>query len=71
MNRRIRALAKQATGASTIYMLEEEWEKFAELIVAECVEIVRDTLRDETSDLSYATATDIQNNIKQLTKRTE
>ena len=36
MNERIRQLARQSTGASTIYMLEEEWEKFAELIVREC-----------------------------------
>ena len=36
MTRRIRELARQATGASTIYMLEEEWMKFAESIVREC-----------------------------------
>ena len=36
MNERIRELARQSTGASTIYMLEEEWTKFAELIVREC-----------------------------------
>lgn len=36
MNQRIRELARQSTGASTIYMLEEEWLKFAELIVREC-----------------------------------
>jgi hypothetical protein len=35
MNERIRQLARQSTGASTIYMLEEEWLKFAELIVKE------------------------------------
>ena len=37
MNERIRQLARQSTGASTIYMLEEEWEKFAELIIQECM----------------------------------
>ena len=38
MNERIRQLARQSTGArSTIYMLEEEWTKFAELIVRECM----------------------------------
>ena len=36
MNERIKELARQSTGASTIYMLEEEWLKFAELIVREC-----------------------------------
>ena len=41
MNERIRQLARQSTGASTIYMLEEEWTKFAELIVRECVEVVK------------------------------
>ena len=40
MNERIRQLARQSTGASTIYMLEEEWEKFAELIVRECALVV-------------------------------
>ena len=39
MNERIRQLARQSTGASTIYMLEEEWEKFAELIVKECAKV--------------------------------
>jgi len=39
MNERIRELARQSTGASTIYMLEEEWLKFAELIVKECANI--------------------------------
>jgi hypothetical protein len=38
MNERIRELARQSTGASTIYMLEEEWLRFAELIVRECKE---------------------------------
>jgi hypothetical protein len=41
MNERIRELARQSTGASTIYMLEEEWLKFAELIVKECMDIAR------------------------------
>jgi len=40
MNERIRQLARQSTGASTIYMLEEEWLKFAELIVKECASLV-------------------------------
>jgi hypothetical protein len=38
MNERIKQLARQSTGASTIYMLEEEWLKFAELIVKECAD---------------------------------
>ena len=36
MSERIRKLARQATEASTIYMLEEEWMKFAESIIREC-----------------------------------
>jgi hypothetical protein len=39
MNEKIKELARQSTGASTIYMLEEEWLKFAELIVLECAKI--------------------------------
>jgi hypothetical protein len=41
MNARIRKLARQSTGDGTIYMLEEEWLKFAELIVEECAEQVK------------------------------
>jgi hypothetical protein len=44
MNERIQELARQSTGASTIYMLEEEWLKFAELIVRECGQWVNDNL---------------------------
>jgi hypothetical protein len=40
MNERIKELARQSTGASTIYMLEEEWLKFAELIVKECTNVI-------------------------------
>lgn len=39
MNERIRELARQSTGASTIFMLEEEWTKFAQLIVQECARV--------------------------------
>ncbi len=42
MNERIRQLARQSTGASTIYMLEEEWLMFAELIIKECLGILDD-----------------------------
>lgn len=40
-------------------------EKFAELIVAHATECVRDVLRDEKSDLSYAAASQVQDRIKQ------
>jgi len=40
MNNRMQELARQSTGASTIYMLEEEWLEFANLIVKECGLIV-------------------------------
>lgn len=46
MNERIQELARQSTGASTIYMLEEEWTKFAQLIVAECTDIAEQTRYD-------------------------
>ena len=40
-------------------------EKFAELIIDHASECVRDVLRDENSDLSYAAASQVQNKIKQ------
>jgi len=43
MNERIRKLARQSTGAGTIYMLEEEWLKFAELIIRECAVYVKNS----------------------------
>ena len=75
MNERIRQLARQSTGASTIYMLEEEWEKFAELIVRECINIVdeqKECLHEEQKywhdrDYGYALAVyDASKGIKQF-----
>jgi hypothetical protein len=40
-------------------------ELFAELIVAHATECVRDVLRDEKSDLSYAAASQVQDRIKE------
>jgi hypothetical protein len=40
-------------------------EKLAELIVAHATECLRDVLRDETSDLSYTAASQVQARIKE------
>ena len=48
INERVRKLARQSTGASTIYMLEEEWEKFAELIIEECISLSLDLSKNDT-----------------------
>ena len=45
--------------------IEEDLEKFAQLIIAHATECVRDVLRDEDSDLTYPAATQVQNRIKQ------
>lgn len=39
--------------------------KFAELIIGHATECVRDVLRDENSDLTYAAAGQVQNRIKE------
>jgi len=52
--------------SNTFYLVHEnELEKFAELIVRECNECVRDVLRDENSSLGYAAAGELQHYIKQ------
>jgi hypothetical protein len=40
-------------------------KKFAELIIGHATECVRDVLRDEDSELTYAAATQVQNRIKE------
>jgi hypothetical protein len=45
--------------------IEEDLEKFAQLIIAHATECVRDVLRDEKSDLNYAAAGRVQERIKQ------
>jgi hypothetical protein len=69
MNERIKQLAEQAG----MYIIDDEFstygkfaEKFAELIVGHATECVRDVLRDENSDLSYAAASQVQNRIKEF-----
>jgi hypothetical protein len=71
MNQRIRELKEQAMEwvpnmadpDTKIRLLNAE--KFAQLIVAHATECVRDVLRDEKSDLSYAAASQVQDRIKQ------
>ena len=41
-------------------------EKFAELIINHATECVRDVLRDEDSELTYAAATQVQTKIKEF-----
>ena len=71
MNQRIRELKEQAMEwvpnmadpDTKIRLLNAE--KFAQLIVAHATECVRDVLRDEKSDLSYAAASQVQDRIKE------
>jgi hypothetical protein len=50
-------------GSSTVEYFDKE--KFAELIINHATECVRDVLRDEDSELTYAAATQVQNRIKE------
>ena len=71
MNQRIQELKEQAMEwvpnmadpDTKIRLLNAE--KFAQLIVAHATECVRDVLRDEKSDLSYAAASQVQDRIKE------
>jgi hypothetical protein len=70
MNALIQELAEQAGSTHKqnlgVYQFyADELEKFAELIIGHAVECVRDVLRDETSDLSYAAASQVQARIKE------
>jgi hypothetical protein len=51
---------------SPVGVSEQTLEKFAELIVGHATECVRDVLRDENSDLSYAAAAQVQSRIKEF-----
>ena len=64
MNERIKLLAIEAGFYANPDV--EKFEKFAELVVGHAIECVRDVLRDENSDLSYAAASQVQNRIKQF-----
>jgi len=77
MNPRIQELIAQATtrphrdqgfnGEPThVYPGTLDPEKLAELIAHECMECVRDVLRDEASDLTYAGAEQVQSRIRQV-----
>ena len=62
MNERIRELARQSTGAGTVYMLEDEWTKFAELIVRECASQV---IEHQPRYLTRGQAQEMANTIKE------
>ncbi len=74
MNERIQELAERAFHETALYggkqgekgFDQRYSEKFAELIVGHATECVRDVLRDENSELSYAAATQVQNRIKEF-----
>jgi hypothetical protein len=66
MNKRIRELIEQATTEEHDGFMYFDKKKFAELIVGHATECVRDVLRDENSDLSYAAAEQVQNRIKEF-----
>ena len=70
MNERIKELIKQSTIIE--YGVDNGFdhatfdkEKFAELIIGECTETVRQVLREEGSTLSYDNAAKIQASIKE------
>ena len=65
MNERIKELIIKARLTPDKPYIEEDLEKFAQLIIAHATECVRDVLRDEDSDLTYPAATQVQNRIKQ------
>lgn len=74
MNERIKELAEKADAIVYKRYFDQipaqfpgnlqELEKFAKLIIDHAVECVRDVLRDETSDLSYEAAGQVQERIK-------
>ena len=65
MNDRIKELIIKARLTPDKPYIEEDLEKFAQLIIAHATECVRDVLRDEDSDLNYAAAGRVQERIKQ------
>lgn len=70
MNEKIKEIAQKAGLESFDFPYDEfgmpfELEKFAELIIAEATECVRDVLRDEKSELTYGAATQVQERIKE------
>ena len=81
MNARIKQLALQAKFGPVIALNHygtanaltdseqaqlEQIQKFAELIINHAIECVRDVLRDEDSELTYAAATQVQTKIKEF-----
>lgn len=69
MNERIKELAAQAGfGASGDPYHRQAFDvnQFAELIAQECMECVRDVLRDEASDLTYEAADQVQGRIRRV-----
>jgi hypothetical protein len=71
MNERIRELQTQAfdlckTHEGKMVVTDEVFEKFAQLLAQECMECVRDVLRDEASDLTYDGADQVQRRIRQV-----
>jgi hypothetical protein len=71
MNERIKEFLSETKiydGSKTqaIITCPADLEKFAELIIGHATECVRDVLRDEDSDLTYAAASQVQNRIKEF-----
>lgn len=80
MNPRIKQLAEQANLSAALLLHYygtvdaltdseqkelEQIEKFAQLIIDNATECVRDVLRDENSDLTYAACDQVQQRIRQ------
>jgi hypothetical protein len=65
MNTRIAELAEQAGYPNCMtYGQDLVLERFAELIIGECTETVRQVLREEGSTLSYEDCSKIQKQMK-------
>ena len=66
MNERIQEIAKQCWDQRIDGQLHFDAEQFAVMIIGHATECVRDVLRDENSELTYAAASQVQKRIKEF-----
>ena len=67
MKERLEQLIVQAGLKQTNYFfVEKEFEVLAQLIAGECIDAVRDVLREEGSPLTYEAASLVQNRIREI-----
>ena len=65
MNQRIKELLEQVGVTYVTLPKDTVYEKFAQLIIDNATECVRDVLRDENSELTYAACDQVQQRIRQ------